>query len=118
MSEGPAGADAFGAAAEEAARLVDALGQWLAARSAARPNGPIDLGFLDTHIATGAAECTLCPLCQVISLIRAASPELTSRLDEAVEALLALARTALDGLDRQRAGNPKSGPGFETIHIT
>ena len=117
MSSGTAGTDAFGSAAEEAARLVDAIGQWLAARSA-RTGGPIDLGYVDTHLATGGAECTLCPLCQVISLVRQSSPELTHRLDEAVEALLALARTALDGLEHQRAGKPRTDSGFETIHIT
>ena len=110
------GADSFGAAAEEAARLVDALGQWLAARSAPRTGGPVDLGYLDTHIATGSAECTLCPLCQLIALGRQASPELAHRLDEAMQAFLTLARTALDGLERQRASEPAPS-GFETIHI-
>lgn len=110
-------ADPFGAAAEEAARLVDALGQWLAARSATRPGGPVDLDYLTTHLATGSAECTLCPLCRLISLGRQASPELGHRLEEAIEALLALARVALDGMERQRAGKP-AGSGFETIDIT
>ncbi len=116
MSERPNG-DAFGTAAEEAARLVDALGQWLAARAAARPSGPIDPEYLNSHIATGSAECTVCPLCQLIALIRTSSPEIAHRLDEAMEALLALARTALDGFERTRAGKP-TGSGFETIDIT
>jgi hypothetical protein len=110
-------ADPFGAAAEEAARLVDALGQWLAARSAARPSGPVDLGYLNTHVATGSAECKLCPLCQLISLLRTSSPELAHRMDEAMEALLALARVALDGVERQRAAKP-TATGFETIDIS
>ena len=109
--------DPFGAAAEEAAKLVDALGQWLAARAAARPSDPVDLGYLNPHIATGSAECKLCPLCQVISLLRTSSPELAHRLDEAVEALLSLARVALDGVEKQRAAKPAS-TGFETIHIS
>jgi hypothetical protein len=122
MTEGPpfadrATTDPFGATAEEAARLVDALGQWLAARSASRPSGPGDLGYLTTHIATGSAECKLCPLCQLISLARQSSPELAHRLDDAMEALLALARTALDGLERPRAAKP-TRPGFETIDIS
>jgi hypothetical protein len=121
MTDGPttdrATTDPFGAAAEEAARLVDALGQWLAARSAARPNGGVDLGYLNTHIATGAAECKLCPLCQLISLARQGSPELSARMDDAVEALLALARMALDGVERQRSPKP-AGSGFETINIS
>jgi hypothetical protein len=126
VSEGPrfagtdgdrASTDPFGAAAEEAARLVDALGQWLAARSAARPSGPVDLGYLNTHVATGSAECRLCPLCQLISLLRTSSPELAHRMDQAMEALLALARVALDGVERQRTAKP-TGSGFETIDIS
>lgn len=117
MSESSTTADAFGSAAEEAARLVDALGQWLAARSAARPAGPVDLDYLSTHIATGSAECTLCPLCRLIALARETSPELAQRVDAAMEALVALARAALDGLERHRAGKP-TGSGFETIDIT
>ncbi|HUR74311.1 MAG TPA: hypothetical protein VMZ00_08545 [Sporichthya sp.] len=121
MTDGPsadrATTDPYGAAAEEAARLVDALGQWLAARSAGRPNGGANLGYLNAHIATGAAECRLCPLCQLISLARQGSPELAHRIEEAVEALLALARMGLDGVERRRAPKP-AGSGFETIDIS
>lgn len=113
---GPAGADPIGAAAEEAARLVDALGQWLAARSA-RTGGPVEAGGLNAHLATGSAECRICPLCQLISLARNSSPELSRHLDEAMESLLALARVALDGFERQRAGNRPSTE-FETITIS
>lgn len=116
-ASGASGGEAFGAAAEEAARLVDALGQWLAARTASKPSGPVDLGYVNTHIATGAAECKLCPLCQLISLMRHSSPELATRLNETLEAVLALARTAIDGLERQRAEKP-AGSGFETINIS
>lgn len=108
--------DPFGAAAEEAARLVDALGQWLAAR-AARDPGPMDLDSLHAHIATDSPQCRLCPLCQLISLARTASPELTRHLDQAVESLLALARVALDSVERQRGGKRESAE-FETIHIS
>lgn len=114
---GTGNADAFGSAAEEAARLVDALGQWLAARSASRPGVPIDLDDLNAHLATGSAECLLCPLCRLISLARQSSPELAQRLDEAMEAVAALVRAAVDGLERHRAGKP-TGSGFETIDIT
>lgn len=113
---GPAGSDPIGAAAEEAARLVDALGQWLAARSA-RTGGPVDVGGLKDHIATGSAECRICPLCQLISLARNSSPELARHLDEALESLLALARVALDGVERQRSGN-RPTTGFTTIDIS
>ena len=117
MTAGPSSADAFGSAAEEAARLGDALGQWLAARSASRPNGWMDLHEVGAHIATGSTECALCPLCRLISLARQPSPELAQHLDEAIQAMVALGRAALDGLEQHRAGKP-SGPGFETSDIT
>lgn len=104
--------DPVGAAADEAARLVDALGQWLAARSGRAADG----GGLSAHLATGSPECRVCPLCQVISLLRNGSPELARHLDEGVESLLALARVALDGFERQRTPHPPTS-GFETIDI-
>lgn len=112
---GSPGTDPIGGAAEEAARLVDALGQWLAARSA-RSGGPVDLGSCGGQIATGSAQCRICPLCQLISLARTSSPELSRHLDDALQSLLALARVALDGVERQRAGNRPSAE-FETIKI-
>lgn len=115
MSAGRPAGDPVGGAAEEAARLVDALGQWLAARSA-RAGGPVDLGGLNGHLATGSAECRICPLCRLISLARNSSPELAGHLDQAMESLLALARVALDGFERHRSGD-RPPPGFETIDI-
>jgi hypothetical protein len=99
-------ADGFSSAAEEATRLVDALGEWLAARA----------GGLGTHLATGASECRICPLCQVIGLLRQARPEIVEHLDDAAGSLLAALRLALDGAEGGRASGRPAG--FENIDIS
>lgn len=75
----PAG-DGLGGPAEEARRLVAALGDWASTR----------LGAVDEQIATGAPECQVCPLCQLISALRGDRPEVLGRLGEAWAAFLAV----------------------------
>lgn len=69
---------------EEAARLVEALSEW------ARGHGE-ELPF-----ATGSAECKLCPVCQLLSLMRQARPETFAHLLDATAALAAAARTVVE----------------------
>ncbi|MGQ0623156.1 MAG: hypothetical protein ACT4PP_00635 [Sporichthyaceae bacterium] len=107
--------DSLGAAAEEAAKLADALGQWLAERSS-RPGGLFDLSAVSTHMATGSAQCRLCPICQLIALLRSGSPELTGHLDEAIGSLLHAIRLAVEAAERARSS--RRGSDLETIHIS
>lgn len=105
----PAGASAapgFSAAAEEATRLVDALGEWLASRA----------GGLGAHLATGASDCRVCPLCQLIGLLRQSRPDIVAHLDDAAGSLLAALRLALDGAEGRRASGRPAG--FENIDIS
>ncbi|MDQ3734238.1 MAG: hypothetical protein M3400_09620 [Actinomycetota bacterium] len=67
-----------GGPAEEARRLVEALGAWATTR----------LGTADSHIATGSAECQVCPVCQLIAALRGDGPEVLSRLSDAWTAFL------------------------------
>lgn len=67
-----------GGPAEEARRLAEALGDWAATK----------LGAADEHIATGAAECQLCPVCQLISALRGDRTEALARLGDAWTAFL------------------------------
>ncbi|MGQ0632654.1 MAG: hypothetical protein ACT4P1_16685 [Sporichthyaceae bacterium] len=106
--------DSLGAAAEEAAKLADALGHWLAERST-RPGGLFDLSAIGTHIATGSAECRLCPICQLIGVLRSGSPELARHVDDAVGSLLHVLRLGVEAAERARGERPQTG--FETIHI-
>lgn len=82
-----------GSVAEEAARLVDALGQsfgqW--ARDAL---GDVSL---DESIATGSAECQLCPVCRLIALLRGTRPETVEHLLDAAGSLTAALRAAVQG---------------------
>jgi hypothetical protein len=80
-----------GALADEAAKLLGALGDW------AR----------DQHLATGAPECTYCPLCRTVHALRHTSPEVRAHLATAatslVQAVSGLLATAVPE-DRARSG--------------
>jgi len=69
------GRDEVGSLAEEAAKLLGALSGW------AHEQG------IDDHLATGAAECTVCPLCRTVSAARQVSPEVTAHLSAAASSL-------------------------------
>jgi hypothetical protein len=77
-----------GAFGEEAAKLLDAVAEW------ARGN----LGDVDwrSHIATGAPECTWCPLCQLINVLRGERPEINEKIAEATMSVVAALRALLD----------------------
>lgn len=78
--------DPVGSAAEEAAKLIGAVSDW------ARDLGHGLAGGLDDHLATGAPECTYCPICRTVhvtrEVIREASPEVKVHLAEAAAALM------------------------------
>jgi hypothetical protein len=92
---GTAPGPGLGSAAEEAARLFEAVQDW-ARRSA--PGGSFSLG---EHIATGSAECQLCPVCQLIGLVRATRPEVAEHLADAAASLLAAVRAAVVAHERE-----------------
>ena len=86
-----AATDGVGSVAEEAAKLLGALSGW--ARD------------LDDHVATGAPECTYCPICRTVHALRHTSPEVRTQLATAATALLQaasglLATVAPDQPDR------------------
>lgn len=100
-----------GSVTEEAARLVDALGQsfgqW--AREAFG-----DVSF-DESIATGSAECQLCPVCRLIALVRGTRPETVEHLLDAVGSLTAALRSAVQTHEHHWASRP-GGP-VEHINV-
>jgi hypothetical protein len=61
----------IGSAAEEAMRLVEALRDLV--------NGPGS-----EHLATGSAECAVCPFCRLVSLLREADPQTVTRAADGV----------------------------------
>lgn len=113
MTTGAAdGAGSTSSAAEEAARLFDAVQQW-ARRTAG--DGKTAGGAWTEHIATGSAECRLCPVCQAIALLREARPEVALHLTEAASSLLAAVRSAL--LAHEQEWTARRSAGVERIDI-
>jgi hypothetical protein len=99
---GPGGESAAaGSVAEEATRLFEAVQDWV--RRTTDDPGP--------RIATGSPECTVCPLCQGLALLRSARPETFAHLAEAMAALAAAGRDLLEshaghGDPHRRSGRP------------
>lgn len=73
-----------GPLAEEAARLVEAIGEW------ARGN------VSDIPVANDSAECKVCPLCQALALLRRTQPETFGHLADASASLVAALRTVVE----------------------
>ncbi len=81
-----------GPLAEEAARLVEAIGEW--ARGAVG-DGPL-------AAVGGGAECQICPLCQLIGLVRRTQPETYAHLVDAATSMAAALRSVVDQHDHSR----------------
>lgn len=90
-----------GPLAEEAARFAEALSDW-ARGHVGMPSGSIGHG----------AECTLCPFCQLLSLLRHAKPDTFSHLLDASASLTAALRSVVD-----THGSNNSHSGFERIDL-
>jgi len=83
-----------GSVATEAVRLLGALADWA---KDATPD-------LEAHLATGAAECTYCPICRTVHLARELRPEVKEQLVTAASSALQslsglLAAAAPEGRD-------------------
>jgi hypothetical protein len=83
--------ESLGSAAEEARKLLAALQDFTR-----RTTGE--------HIATGGPECRLCPLCQLISVVRDTRPEVAEHLGSAAASLLSALRAALQQGQEDRPG--------------
>lgn len=90
-----------GPLAEEAARFAEALTDW-ARGHVGMPNGSIG------H----SAECTLCPFCQLLSLLRQARPETFAHLLDASASMTAALRSVVESHTRNG-----SQSGFERIDL-
>ena len=94
MSEPGDGHD-VGSLGDEVAKLLGALSGW--AREHASEAGDGLSGFaahaaasahdLDEHLATGAPECTVCPVCRTVHALRQVSPEVRTHLATAMTSL-------------------------------
>ncbi len=98
-----AAGDPIGGPAEEARRLVEALGDWASTR----------LGTAEAHIATGSAECQVCPICAVISALRGDHGEVVARLGEAWSVFLGVLTAHGHRPDPTAASSPDSADSAE-----
>ena len=111
--------DEVGSLGEEAAKLLGALSGWAREHGVEAGDGLSGLASqaaasaheLNDHLATGAAECTVCPLCRTVSAVRQASPEVTAHLSAAATSLAHAAAALLT-----TASHPSSGTD-EVEHI-
>lgn len=95
--QGPAGE--VGSVAEEAAKLFGALSDW--ARQ------------VDDHVATGAPECSYCPICRTVHVLRHTSPEVRGHLATAATSLL----QAASGLLATAVPDDRRDPSAGVEHI-
>lgn len=85
-----------GSLAEEATKLFGALNGW--ARDQGDGLGDSVSGLtghavsaahdLNDHLATGSAECTVCPVCRTVHAVRQLSPEVKAHLTSAAASLV------------------------------
>ena len=96
------GSERVGSVTEEAARLFAAFESW--ARDAASGAS----AAVDSHIANDSAECQLCPVCRMISLLRGTRPEVFEHLVDATTSMLAAMRAAIDAHEHSWASRRNS----------
>jgi len=134
VSEGPQ--EPIGSAAEEAAKLLGALGEWardhradagaavassvaagLAGLAGHAAQAASDLNRnLEAHLATGTPECTYCPICRTVHVVREASPEVRAHLASAAASLMQAAASVLDAAGSSGSSRRRSA-GVESIDL-
>jgi hypothetical protein len=104
---------------EEAAKLLGALQDWAKESGAGGAlggglGGLGDLGAqwrsVNEHIATGGADCTYCPVCQLIARVRETSPEVRSHVAVAASSLLQAAAALIEARAPKDPGAAAGGP--------
>lgn len=126
----------LGSAAEEAAKLFGALGDWakdhsgdvasnlavgltagLAGLASHAQAAASDLGRdLDGHIATGAPECTYCPICRTVHVVREAGPDVMAHMISAATSLMQAASAVLAAASASGQGSRRT-PTVEKIDL-
>jgi hypothetical protein len=91
--------DSVGSAAEEAAKLLAAVQDWARTR------------FDHEHLATGAVECQVCPVCQGIAALRQVRPETVEHLLDAAASVVAAVKASFP------KPAPERPPGQRVQHI-
>lgn len=92
-----------GSVADEASRLFAAAEAWWHGVRSAGDASPD--GAAEAH--TGP-ECRICPLCQLLSLLRTSRPEVFEHLSSAALSIVQAARAAVDAHARTATSRPTS----------
>ncbi|GAB2623089.1 hypothetical protein GCM10027270_07320 [Nocardioides ginkgobilobae] len=104
---GPGEPEDLGTVAEEAAKLLGALGDWARDQGTDWAQGAAGLAdhaattarqvrdHLDDNLANGSEECRYCPVCRTIHAVRQMSPEVKAHLTTAATSLLQAAAGAM-----------------------
>lgn len=104
VTTGPGGAERT-ATSDAGRQLADAVHEWARAR----------FGEAGTaHIATGAAECAWCPICQLIAALRGERPDVTDKLSAAAAAVVDVVGSLLNPPPGRTAGPADDPPGTGT----
>lgn len=120
----PAGEDTpeVGSLAEETAKLLGALSGWAREHGADVGQGASGLADhlvdqvttaahqVDEHLATGAPECTVCPICRTVHVVRQLSPEVKAHLAVAASSLMQAAAGLLATVAPDPDGSADGGP--------
>lgn len=109
----PGGHEQVGSVGEEAAKLLSALQGWARDHVAdySRSAGGLGSGY----IADGSAACKVCPVCQVIALVRGVNPESVEQLGHAAGSML----SALSGLvESAHRGDARRESGVQRIDLS
>lgn len=105
---GPSDPEDLGTVAEEAAKLLGALGDWARDQGTDWSHGAAGLAdhaattarqvrdHLEDNIATGSEECRYCPVCRTIHAVRQMSPEVKAHLTTAATSLLQAAAGVME----------------------
>jgi hypothetical protein len=96
------GTHVHGPFAEEAAKFAEALAGWASSGLAASGAGE-------------AAECRMCPFCQLLRLVQGSRPEVFEHLSDASASLLAAVRAAIESSQGSWASGKR--PASERIDI-
>ncbi len=115
-----------GSVADEAAKLIGALSDWAREHGSDLGQGLSGLASqaaasaqdVNEHIATGSAECTYCPICRTVHVVRQAGPEVRSHLAVAAASLMQAAAgiLAAAAADAEPTGTPR-GDAVEHIDL-
>jgi hypothetical protein len=106
-----------GSLGDEAAKLLGALSGWAREHAGEAGEGLSGLAAhaassahdLNEHLATGSAECTVCPLCRTVHAVRQLSPEVVAHLTTAASSLAQAAAAILATADPRHGQDHRQG---------